>query len=277
MKNNHPNPPVLLTIAGSDNSGGAGIQADLKTFHQHHCYGTTAITCVVAEHPGKVTRITPLEPDMVVEQIRLIIDVFPIAAFKTGMLYSQPIIEAIANELEKPQWQNIPFILDPVMVATSGTPLLEKSAIDALCARLIPKASLITPNRDEAQILWQHPITTEADLQASALELAHRYQVPFLVKGGHLLHLDAIDVLAPPQGDLKKYTAPRIPNLNPHGTGCTYSAAITAFLAHGKSLPDAVSHAKAYITAAIAKHHRHSGYCLLNHHAPIRSSTTCFQ
>jgi hydroxymethylpyrimidine/phosphomethylpyrimidine kinase len=207
---------------------------------------------------------------MVVEQMRLIIDVFSIAAFKTGMLYSQPIIEAIANELEKPQWQNIPFILDPVMVATSGTPLLEKSAIDALCARLIPKASLITPNRDEAQILWQRTITTEADLLTCAQELAQHHQVPFLIKGGHLQHLDdAIDILSLPLGQHKKFSTPRIPNLNPHGTGCTYSAAITAQIALGNPLPEAVRLAKDYITAAIAEYHCHSGYALLNHHAMI--------
>jgi hydroxymethylpyrimidine/phosphomethylpyrimidine kinase len=259
--------PAVLTIAGSDNSGGAGIQADLKTFHQHHCYGTTAITCVVAEHPGKVTRIVPLDPEMVVEQMRLVLDVFPIAAMKTGMLYSAPIIHAIADTLEERRWQSIPLIIDPVMVATSGTPLLEDEAIEALRSRLIPKATLLTPNRDEAALLWQHPITHESELRTCAESLTARHRVPFLIKGGHLEISDAIDILATPDGQIETYRVPKIPHINPHGTGCTYSAAITARIAHGASLPQAIQEAKAYITAAIATHHRHQGYALLNHHA----------
>ncbi|MCS7063737.1 MAG: bifunctional hydroxymethylpyrimidine kinase/phosphomethylpyrimidine kinase [Methylacidiphilales bacterium] len=262
--------PVALTIAGSDNSGGAGIQADLKTFHQLGCFGVTALTCVVAEHPGKVSRIVSLDPSMVSEQIRLCAEVYPLGAIKTGMLFSYEIITAVAATLK-----NMPsasLIIDPVMVASSGARLLLDTAINALKELLFPLATLITPNRDEAEILWGNPINNESALRECARELSSRYHTSFLVKGGHLQGDNAIDVLCQADGDLHEFSAPRVPQTNPHGTGCTFSAAITAYIAHGHSLVEAVAYAKDFITEAVRTHHRFGPYALLNHHARAERS-----
>ena len=178
--------PVVLTIAGSDNSGGAGIQADLKTFTTLGVYGTTAVTCVVAEHPGRVLNITPIPPARVADQIRLVLEAFPVAAIKTGMLYSAEIIAAVAKAIAPALAQGVPLVVDPVMVASSGKVLMKKDAIRAL-RKFIAQATLVTPNRDEAALLWGKPITNLEALTDAALELAQDFRQPhFLVKGGHL-------------------------------------------------------------------------------------------
>src|SRR5476649_495443 len=174
--------PVVLTIAGSDNSGGAGIQADLKTFTTLGVYGTTAVTCVVAEHPGRVLNITPIPPQRVADQIRLVLEAFPVAAIKTGMLYSAEIIEAVAKAI-LPVVKRVPLVVDPVMVASSGKVLMKKNAIRAL-RKFIAGATLVTPNRDEAEMLRGRPIKNLVALEAAALELAKDFRQPhFLVKG----------------------------------------------------------------------------------------------
>src|SRR5271155_5543747 len=150
--------PVVLTIAGSDNSGGAGLQADLKTFTTLGVYGATAVTCVVAEHPGRVLNITPIPPARVADQIRLVWEAFPIAAIKTGMLHSAEIIAAVAKAIAPALAQGVPLVIDPVMVASSGKVLMKKDAIRAL-RKFIARATLVTPNRDEAELLWGKPIT----------------------------------------------------------------------------------------------------------------------
>src|SRR5277367_1868164 len=155
--------PVVLTIAGSDNSGGAGIQADLKTFTTLGVYGTTAVTCIVAEHPGRVLNLTPIPPQRVADQIRLVLEAFPVAAIKTGMLYSAEIIAAVEKAIRPVLAQGVPLVIDPVMVASSGKVLMKKDAIRAL-RKFITYATLVTPNRDEAELLWGQPIKNLAAL-----------------------------------------------------------------------------------------------------------------
>ena len=250
--------PVILTIAGSDNSAGAGAQADLKTISALGGYGVTAITCVVAEVPGKVSAIQPIEPRIVAEQIRLLFEAFPIAAVKTGMLYSHEIIEAVAVALQSatrnPQ-SAIPFVVDPVMVATSGDPLLQQDAIALYCERLFPMAKVITPNLDEAAVLLSRPLANLEDMRIAGRELAARFGVAILLKGGHLREAIATDLLFV-DDEIHEFRAPFIPGVSTHGTGCTYSAAIAAELARGLPLIEAVASAKRYVTRAISNHLR---------------------
>ncbi len=257
--------PVVLSIAGSDNSGGAGIQADLKTFTTLGVYGTTAVTCVVAEHPGRVLNITPIPPERVADQIRLVLEAFPVAAIKTGMLYSAEIIEAVMEAIAPALKQGVPLVVDPVMVASSGKVLLKKDAIRAL-RRFIAMATIVTPNRDEAALLWGRPITNLKTLEEAALELAERFGRPHvLAKGGHLKTGQAIDVLASPGGKIREFGVKRIPGVDPHGTGCTYSAAIAAGLAQGLTVGQAVASGKRFITRALKRRFEIGDYQLLNH------------
>jgi len=255
--------PVTLTIAGSDNSGGAGIQADLKTFTRHGVYGTTAVTCVVAEHPGRVSRITAESPSMVAEQIRLVFEAFPVAAAKTGMLFSTGIIRSVARELRRRR--KIKLVVDPVMLATSGAALLKPEAERAMARELFPLAAVVTPNLDEAARLLGRKLKTPEAAKEAAVELAKKWKVPFLVKGGHLKLGTASDYLAWPNGKMRVFSAKRVRGVETHGTGCTYSAAICAGLAKGQSLEKAVAKAKGFITWAIRRHLKMGRYTPLNH------------
>jgi hydroxymethylpyrimidine/phosphomethylpyrimidine kinase len=257
--------PVVLTIAGSDNSGGAGLQADLKTFTTLGVYGTTAVTCVVAEHPGRVLNITPIPPGRVADQIRLVLEAFPVAAIKTGMLHSAEIIAAVAKAIEPALARGVPLVVDPVMVASSGKVLMKKNAIRTL-RKFITFSTLVTPNRDEAELLWGRPITNLRTLEQAALALAKEFGYPqFLVKGGHLKTGNAIDVLAFPDGRVRQFVAQRIPGIDPHGTGCTYSAAIAVGLAKGLTVTEAVVLGKLFITRALQRRFEIGPYQLLNH------------
>ncbi len=257
--------PVVLTIAGSDNSGGAGLQADLKTFNTLGVYGTSAVTCVVAEHPGRVLNITPLPPARVADQIRLVLEAFPVAAIKTGLLHSAEIIAAVAQAVRPALAKGVPLVVDPVMVASTGHVLLKPDAIRAL-RKFLLLATVITPNRDEAALLWGRPIESLAALDEAALALAAALGRPhILAKGGHLKTGRAVDVLASPDGRLRRYEAARIPGVDPHGTGCTYSAAIAAGLARGLTLPRAVGLGKRFITRALRRRFQIGPYTLLNH------------
>jgi len=248
------NLPVVLTIAGSDNSAGAGAQADLKTISALGAYGVTAITCVVAEVPGKVSAVHPIPAAVVAEQIRLIFGAFPIGAIKTGMLWSPEIITTVVDTLAeciaaapvKPM-----LVVDPVMVATSGDPLLLPDAVALYCDLLFPIATLVTPNLDEVRTLTGHTITSIAEMRDAGRELAARHGTAFLIKGGHLRESVATDLLVMPDGTVHTYDAPFVPGVNTHGTGCTYSAAIATGLARGLDLPAAVGEAKKFVTAAI--------------------------
>jgi hydroxymethylpyrimidine/phosphomethylpyrimidine kinase len=258
-------PPVVLTIAGSDNSGGAGIQADLKTFTTLGAYGTSAITCVVAEHPGRVLNITPLPPRRVADQIRLVLEAFPVTAIKTGMLFSAEIIDAIEEALEPAFAAGIPLVIDPVMAASTGRGLMKPQAMRAL-RRLIARADLVTPNRKEAALLWHRPIKDEAVLEKAAVALAQVFGRPHvLAKGGHFETSQSIDVLASPEGKLRRFRAKRIPGLDPHGTGCTYSAAIAVGLARKLPMAQAVGLGKRFINRALRRRFALGSYQLLNH------------
>lgn len=257
----NPVVPVALTIAGSDNSAGAGAQADLKTFTALGVFGLTAITCVVAEVPGKVSAIAPVPAEIVAEQIRLSFSSYPVGAIKTGMLHSRTIIEAVCAALENAladRVQKPALVIDPVMIATSGTPLLEPDGIAAYRNRLFPLATLVTPNLDEASVLVGRKISTEKEMRVASRELCERFGTAFLVKGGHLAG-EAVDLLQTPEGDGAEFSAPRVTGVVTHGTGCTVSAAITAGLASGLPLIQAVAHAKEFVSHAIASHFRWRG------------------
>lgn len=243
--------PVAMTVAGSDCSSGAGLQADLKTFSAFGVYGLTAVTCVVAEIPGKVTRIQPVARPVLEEQLRLLLGAFPVAAVKTGMLFSRPLIEAVAVALTSQEGGRSPaLVVDPVMVATSGDPLLQRSAVRVFERRLFPLAAVITPNLDEAAVLLGREVRSARELEPAAAELRDRYGCAVLLKGGHLRGKTAVDVLADGEGILRLEAA-YVSGVATHGTGCTYSAAIASGLAHGNSLRAAVAGAKEYVSRAI--------------------------
>jgi hydroxymethylpyrimidine/phosphomethylpyrimidine kinase len=259
-------PPVVLTIAGSDNSCGAGAQADLKTITALGGYGQTAITCVVAEVPGLVEAIQPMKPAMVAAQIRLSLQAFPVAAAKTGMLFSRGIIHAVAEALKAVP--HLPLVVDPVMVASSGDPLLKPAAIAAYRRELFPRATLVTPNLHELRILSGLPCRTLDEMDEAGRDLVARHGCAFLLKGGHLRSRIATDILVTASGS-ERFSAPFRRGFDTHGTGCTYSAAIATGLAHGMSLSAAVGHAKQYITAAIQAGLRWGKTAALDHRAGV--------
>ena len=250
--------PVALTIAGSDSSAGAGIQADLKTFSALGVYGLTAITCVVAETPGKVSRIEPISAEIVHEQIAVLARNFPVAAAKTGLLCSGEIVEAVARaivDVLRKVDNRIPLVVDPVTIATSGDVLLAAEAMGIYERELFPIATLLTPNLDEAGKLIGESIRDLEAMRKAGKQLQQKYAVSILLKGGHLVRDDAIDLLF--AGDkISEFSAPFVRGVATHGTGCTYSAAITAALASGLSLEAAVRRAKKFVTASIAQRFR---------------------
>jgi len=242
---------VALTIAGSDSSAGAGAQADLKTFTALGVYGLTAITCIVAETPGKVSRIQAADPEIVREQIELLLKNFPVAGIKTGLLCNAEIVAQVVRSLGKVKER--PLVVDPVMVATTGDVLLAPEAIQIYERKLLPLATLITPNLDEAARLLGDSIRDLAAMHRAARTLAKKYGTAVLLKGGHLRGRQAIDVLS--SGDwTKEYPAAFLPGVKTHGTGCTYSAAITAELAKGVELARAIATAKRFVSSAIRSH-----------------------
>ena len=255
--------PVALTIAGSDSSAGAGVQADLKTFAALGVYGLNAITCVVAETPGKVSRIEPVSVEMVREQIAVLGKNFPIAAIKTGLLYSAAIISAAARAIVDLR-KKIPLVVDPVITATGGDPLLEQGAIAVYESELFPIASLITPNLDEASQLLGGEIKDRQSMERAGTELQRKFNSPILLKGGHLTGEHAVDLLFV-DGRVTEFAAPFVRNVATHGTGCTYSAAITAGLAKGLPLTDAIGDAKRFVTSAIRNHYRWGDLHALKH------------
>jgi hydroxymethylpyrimidine/phosphomethylpyrimidine kinase len=248
----HGATPVALTIAGSDCSAGAGLQADLKTFRAFQVYGLSAVTCVVAEVPGKVSRLDPVDPANVRQQIELCLANFPVKAIKTGLLCSAAIASTVADALEK-HAPAIPLVVDPVMVATSGDILLEPEAIEFYRTRLFPRAALVTPNMAEAAALIRSPVRNLEEMHAAGARLAEEFGSRFLIKGGHLSGERAVDLLVG-DGEMREFTAPLVAGVSTHGTGCTYSAAITAGLALGDSLEDAIARAKEFVSRAIRDH-----------------------
>ena len=248
--------PVALTIAGSDSSAGAGAQADLKTFTALGVYGLTAITCVVAEMPGLVSKIEGITASLVSEQIEVLLRGFPVTAIKTGLLFSSEIVAAVAKLLSAHAANTgiaLPIVIDPVMVATSGVQLLQNEAIETYERDLFPLAALITPNLAEAARLLGSAIGNLAEMRVAVRELYGRYQVPMLLKGGHLAGDQAVDLFFA-GGETVEFSAPFSRGVVTHGTGCTYSAAITAGLASGLVLQEAISRAKKFVTATIVQH-----------------------
>ncbi len=239
-----------LTIAGSDSGGGAGIQADLKTFAALGVHGTSAITCITAQNPRGVRGIQACSRSIVAAQIEAVFDELAPAAVKTGMLYSAEIIRAVAQLLEKHAVRAL--VVDPVMVATSGAQLLKPAAVQLLRSELLPKAALITPNLQEAEVLTGERIREPEDLRQAARELHASFGTAVLVKGGHLGGVrQALDIFYDGRTELL-LSAPFVRGISTHGTGCTYSAAITAYLAKGLTLSQAVVRSKEFITQAIA-------------------------
>ena len=244
--------PVALTIAGSDSSAGAGIQADLKTFSALGVYGLTAVTCVVAEIPGKVSRIEPMNSQIVRQQIEVLQASFPISAAKTGLLCSAEIISAVAQIFGS---KRIPLVVDPVMIATSGDALLNSDALDLYQSDLFPLATLITPNLEEASKLLGEEIRHRDSMEQAARALSQKYGASILLKGGHLLGNRAVDLLFH-RAKTTEFSSPCIRGIATHGTGCTYSAAITAGLASGLSLEKSIGRAKEFVNKSIRRHLR---------------------
>ncbi len=241
-------PAVALSIAGSDCSAGAGIQADLKTFQHFGVHGLTAVTCVVSETANVVRAVHPVPVDIVAEQVSLLLDSFPVAAVKTGMLFSAAHVRAAADILTA--HPDLALVIDPVMVASTGDPLLETEALAAYCDYLLPLARVITPNLPEAEVLLGRKIPGESALEAAARELADRFGTAVLLKGGHLPGHTCLDLLLE-NGEAFYFSEERIAVAGSHGTGCTFSAAITAALARGNTLPGAVETAKNFLGAAL--------------------------
>jgi hydroxymethylpyrimidine/phosphomethylpyrimidine kinase len=260
--------PVALTIAGSDASGGAGVQADLKTFHQFGVYGEAAITLITVQNTRGVERLECLDAGLVADQIRAVISDIPPAAAKTGALGNAAIIHAVA---ELARDFSFPLVVDPVMVSTpglhgQGVALLAADGLEALKTFLLPHAFLLTPNLDEASLLVGGEVDDVVGMRQAAEQLGRLGPRAVLVKGGHLAS-EAIDILYY-RGAWTEFASPRIRTRHTHGTGCTFSAAITASLASGLDLLEAVRRAKRYITEAIRNNPElGSGSGPLDHHA----------
>ncbi len=262
----YPAKPVALTIAGSDPSGGAGIQADLKTFHQFGVYGEAVITLVTAQNTVAFERVEYLRADLVAAQIRSVLADIPPDAAKTGALGNREIIEAVADLA--PGFR-FPLIVDPVMASKHGGALLSPDALAALKTRLLPHAFLLTPNLEEAELLTGMEVRDLAGMKGAAEALRAMGPRAVLVKGGHLGG-SPIDVLLY-DGGFVEFPGERIESQHTHGTGCTYSAAITALLASGEELVEAIRAAKQYVREAIRTNPGlGAGAGPLNHHAAVR-------
>ncbi len=238
-----------LTIAGSDSGGGAGIQADLKTFAALGCYGMSVITALTAQNTKAVTGIMPVPPAFIAKQLEAVLSDMGVDAVKIGMLHSAEVIEQVAKTLIEFGVKTI--VLDPVMVAKSGDKLLQDEAVDALRTCLLPIASVITPNLPEASVLLGRPVDTVTDMLPAAVDLAVLCPGAILLKGGHLDSAESSDFLYLSADEQRWFPTARIPTKNSHGTGCTLSSAIVAGLAKKLSITDAVAAAKEYVTQAL--------------------------
>lgn len=257
--------PIALTIAGSDPSGGAGLQADLKTFHQFGVYGEAVVTLITVQNTVRVSRVECLPAELVSEQLRAVLEDLPPQAAKTGALGNRAIVEAVARAARE---FDFPLVVDPVLISKHGASLLADDARRALLEQLMPQAALITPNLQEAAALAGIAVDDLAGMRRAAEALVGLGARAVLVKGGHMAS-QATDVLLA-EGRFYEYPAPRIATRHTHGTGCTYSAAIAAALARGLELPEAVKAAKAFITEAIRTNPGLGrGAGPVNHHAPV--------
>ncbi|MBT9506751.1 bifunctional hydroxymethylpyrimidine kinase/phosphomethylpyrimidine kinase [Rhodoferax sp.] len=263
--------PRVLSIAGSDSGGGAGIQADLKTFSALGCYGMTAITALTAQNTLGVRAIHGVPPQMLRDQINAVMEDLGADAVKIGMLHSPDIVRTVAEAVDRHALRNVVF--DPVMVATSGAVLIDNGAVDVLVRELFPRVDVITPNLDEAALLVGQALKSAQDMEQAALALLAKGARAVLLKGGHLPGDTVIDLLMTCSGEKFWMQAARIHSANTHGTGCTLSSAMAAHLALGASLLDAVQHARTYVREALlsgAQVRTGQGSGPLNHgHAPV--------
>ena len=237
----------VLTIAASDSGGGAGIQADVKTFHAHGVYGTSVITAVTSQNTVAITNVLELPADHIRSQLEAVLDDFAIAAVKTGALFSARTVEIVADVLRE---RVTNLVIDPVMVSSGGHPLLDDDAVAVLRRMLFPLARVVTPNIREAETLSGGSIASIDDMKTAARRIAEDGSESVLVKGGHARFAPATDVLFC-DGEWDIFEPQRVIDKTPHGTGCTFSAAITARLARGQALPEAVAGAKRYVTRTI--------------------------
>jgi hydroxymethylpyrimidine/phosphomethylpyrimidine kinase len=256
---------VALTIAGSDPSGGAGIQADLKTFHQRGVYGTAVVTLITVQNTRTVSAVEVLSPELVLAQLEAVLEDIPPLAAKTGALGSEEVVRLIS---ERARTFSFPLVVDPVMISKHGRPLMTERARAAMAELLLPHAFVVTPNLHEAEELARMTVSDIPAMEAAAEKISALGPQSVLVKGGHL-EGDAVDVLYW-RGKILHYSAPRIQTEHTHGTGCTYSACITAELAKGRRLTEAVETAKRFVTRAIEKNPGlGKGSGPVNHHVVI--------
>jgi len=241
--------PRVLSIAGSDSGGGAGIQADLKTFSALGCFGMTAITALTAQNTCGVRSIHPIPPAMLRDQIDAVVEDIGVDAVKVGMLHSPEIVHTVALAIDRHALVHVVF--DPVMVATSGAVLIDNTAVDVLVRELFPRVAVITPNLDEAALLVGRALTSEHDMETAAADMLKMGAHAVLLKGGHLAGDTVSDLYLDARGARLWMRAPRIPSANTHGTGCTLSSAIAAYLAVGESLIESVQSARTYIRGAL--------------------------
>jgi hydroxymethylpyrimidine/phosphomethylpyrimidine kinase len=240
--------PTALTIAGSDSGGGAGIQADLKTFAAHGVYGTSAIAALTAQDTIGVSGVHVVPDDFVTAQIEAVVSDFGCDAVKTGMLANSTIVETVAAAVESFELPNL--VVDPVMIAKSGDHLLDDEAVHALRWTLLRLARVVTPNIMEAEVLAKMPIGSLADMREAATRIAALKPAAVVIKGGHMAGPEVVDLLFE-KGEFTEFIGPRIEGRNTHGTGCTFAAAIAAHLARGAALKDAVGAAKTYVEGAM--------------------------
>uniref|UniRef100_A0A7C5LDQ9 Bifunctional hydroxymethylpyrimidine kinase/phosphomethylpyrimidine kinase n=1 Tax=Caldiarchaeum subterraneum TaxID=311458 RepID=A0A7C5LDQ9_CALS0 len=258
----------VLTVAGSDSGGGAGIQADLKTFAAHGVHGMSAITCITAQNTEKVTAIQPIPAEIVREQIKVVVEDIGVDAVKTGMLFSSEIIEAVSDELSN---LNTPIVVDPVAVAKSGAILLREEAVEALVERLFPLATVVTPNIHEASLLTGVQISSTEDMVSAAEKLAAKGPKAVVVKGGHLPGVKSVDILLY-AGNTYMYESEKIETKNTHGTGCCFASAIASNLAKGYRIPQAVRMAQRFVVEAVRR-----GLPLGRGHGPIHPTGRIYE
>jgi hydroxymethylpyrimidine/phosphomethylpyrimidine kinase len=241
--------PIALTIAGSDSGGGAGIQADLKTFHQYNVHGCSVITAVTAQNTREVSAVHPVPPQLIRSQLAAVSSDLPPDAVKTGMLFDRETIRAVEDGLAL--MDTVPFVLDPVMISTSGDRLLDEAAQSTLVESLLGRATLVTPNLPEAEALAGTPIRDLEDMRRAGRAILEMGAAAVLVKGGHLPGPTAVDLLITPDAE-HSWQRPRLRTRHTHGTGCTLSAAITAALARGSDLTESVSLGLGFVARALA-------------------------
>lgn len=245
-----PTAPVALSIAGSDSGANAGIQADLLSFAANGAYGTTVITSITSQNPSGVAGVEAISTELIRDQVERVVSYYHPRAIKTGMLGDAQRIEAVAESIDRFA-DSTPLVVDPVMVASSGSSLLAESAVDTLKSVLLPRANLITPNLDEVEVLLGHRPNSRQEMESAALQLAEQYRSNILIKGGHLPGNKLFDILALSDGSLVANEQDRIESIDTHGSGCTLAAAIAAWIARGESIAIATKKAQSYLRRAM--------------------------